>query len=133
MKKMNSKQKIRILQMLLQVVSEFPSSQTNIDSEEQTAQVELALDILGKLLHEQPALDMASGAAVNETQPCKGCQKSSAAVVRPLLTTDSVTYTIDSLGRLTKLTYANGTTITYNYDAMGNRTSVVTACGGSGC
>jgi YD repeat-containing protein len=54
-------------------------------------------------------------------------------VIVPHLTTDSVTYTIDSLGRLTKLTYLNGTTITYNYDSVGNRTSVVTVCGGSGC
>lgn len=46
---------------------------------------------------------------------------------------DNVAYTIDSLGRLTKLAFLNGTTITYNYDALGNRTSVVTVCGGSGC
>lgn len=43
------------------------------------------------------------------------------------------TYTYDVLGRLTKVTYTNGTTIVYNYDQMGNRTSVVTACGPLGC
>ena len=43
------------------------------------------------------------------------------------------TYTYDSLGRLTKVTFTNLTTIVYNYDAMGNRTSVVTTCGPGGC
>jgi len=33
------------------------------------------------------------------------------------------TYTYDSNNRLTKVVYDNGTTITYNYDALGNRTS----------
>lgn len=46
---------------------------------------------------------------------------------------DSATYTYDTLGRLKTVTFANGTVITYNYDACGNRTSVVVACGGSGC
>lgn len=39
------------------------------------------------------------------------------------------TYTYDSLGRLTRVVYNNGTTTTtinYSYDAAGNRTSVVT-------
>lgn len=35
----------------------------------------------------------------------------------------SVAYTYDSLGRLSKATYANGVVITYVYDAAGNRTS----------
>jgi YD repeat-containing protein len=37
-------------------------------------------------------------------------------------------YTYDALGRLTKVAYSDGgktTTITYSYDAAGNRTSVV--------
>lgn len=42
-------------------------------------------------------------------------------------------YTYDVLGRLTKVTYTNGTTIAYNYDATGNRTSVITICGPDGC
>lgn len=46
---------------------------------------------------------------------------------------DSAIYTYDSLGRLKTVTFANATVITYNYDAMGNRTSVVTSCGGGGC
>lgn len=46
---------------------------------------------------------------------------------------DSATYTYDSLGRLHVVTFANGTTITYNYDASGNRTSVVVSCSGGGC
>jgi YD repeat-containing protein len=45
---------------------------------------------------------------------------------------DSATYTYDNLGRLKTVLFANGTLITYNYDASGNRTSVVTTCGG-GC
>lgn len=35
----------------------------------------------------------------------------------------SATYTYDSLGRLSKVVYANGVTIIYSYDAAGNRTS----------
>jgi YD repeat-containing protein len=31
-------------------------------------------------------------------------------------------YTYDTLGRLIQVTYDNGTTITYTYDAAGNRT-----------
>lgn len=38
----------------------------------------------------------------------------------------SASYTYDSLGRLAKVTYSNGTVITYTYDAAGNRSSVVT-------
>lgn len=46
---------------------------------------------------------------------------------------DTATYTYDSLGRLKTATFANGTVITYNYDAAGNRTSVVTSCPGGTC
>lgn len=38
----------------------------------------------------------------------------------------NVVYTYDNLGRLKTATYSNGVVITYNYDAAGNRTSVVT-------
>jgi YD repeat-containing protein len=46
---------------------------------------------------------------------------------------DGATYTYDALGRLTQVTYTNGTTIVYTYDAAGNRTSVVVTCSASGC
>ncbi|WP_322026514.1 RHS repeat domain-containing protein [Burkholderia sp. BCC1977] len=39
-------------------------------------------------------------------------------------------YTYDALGRLTKAVYSDGvqtTTVIYNYDAAGNRTSVVSS------
>ncbi|WP_228128783.1 RHS repeat domain-containing protein [Acinetobacter courvalinii] len=39
----------------------------------------------------------------------------------------SATYTYDNLGRVTKVTYSNGKSITYNYDAAGNRITVVSA------
>ena len=39
--------------------------------------------------------------------------------------TDTATYTYDNLGRLKTITYTNGTVVTYNYDAVGNRTSTV--------
>jgi YD repeat-containing protein len=38
---------------------------------------------------------------------------------------DSFTVTYDNLGRISVITYASGKTITYTYDAAGNRTSVV--------
>ncbi|MDP3506444.1 MAG: RHS repeat domain-containing protein [Candidatus Melainabacteria bacterium] len=38
---------------------------------------------------------------------------------------DSFTVTYDSLGRIHIITYLSGKTITYTYDAAGNRTSVV--------
>ncbi len=41
-------------------------------------------------------------------------------------------YTMDSRGRLTQITFSNGTTVVYNYDNMGNRTSVVTTAGPHG-
>jgi len=47
--------------------------------------------------------------------------------------TDSATYTYDSHGRIQTVTYANGTTITYAYDAAGTRTTVTTTCSSSGC
>jgi YD repeat-containing protein len=37
---------------------------------------------------------------------------------------DTITYTYDSLNRLTSVTYASGGTINYAYDAAGNRTSI---------
>lgn len=41
---------------------------------------------------------------------------------------DSATYTYDSLQRLSTVTYANGTTITYTYDSsVGNRSTVTVA------
>ena len=49
------------------------------------------------------------------------------------MASDTATYTYDSQGRIKTVTFANGTVITYNYDNMGNRTSVVTTCGGGGC
>ncbi|MCC6271044.1 MAG: RHS repeat protein, partial [Microbacteriaceae bacterium] len=39
----------------------------------------------------------------------------------------------DSRGRLQTVTFQNGTTVTYSYDATGNRTSVVTTCPGGTC
>lgn len=55
------------------------------------------------------------------------------AVALPTLAADSATYTYDALGRLTQVTYANGTTVQYSYDAAGNRTAKVVTCSGSGC
>lgn len=37
----------------------------------------------------------------------------------------AATYTYDSLGRVTKISYSNGVVIVYTYDAAGNRSSVV--------
>lgn len=100
--------------------------------------------LLDVILHLHQAITTQQGTASATTKkPCQ-CGKASAVAigteavveaeaVRPLVTSDSVTYGYDTLGRLTTLTYANGTVIQYNYDAVGNRTSVVTTCGSSGC
>lgn len=45
---------------------------------------------------------------------------------------DTVTYTYDSLNRVVKVVYADGTSVTYAYDAAGNRTSIQVAAGGGG-
>ena len=37
----------------------------------------------------------------------------------------SVSYTYDTLGRVTQVSYSNGTVIAYSYDAAGNRSTVV--------
>lgn len=37
----------------------------------------------------------------------------------------SVSYTYDPLGRLTQVSYSNGTVVAYSYDAAGNRSTVV--------
>lgn len=41
-------------------------------------------------------------------------------------TPTKMTYVYDALNRLTEVTYPNGSKIIYNYDVLGNRTSVVT-------
>lgn len=46
---------------------------------------------------------------------------------------DTATYQYDNLGRLKQITWTNGTTQVFNYDGVGNRTSVVTTCGAGGC
>lgn len=45
------------------------------------------------------------------------------ALVMVALQAFSQTYTYDNLNRLTKVVYGNGVTVTYGYDALGNRTS----------
>ena len=42
------------------------------------------------------------------------------------------TYVMDNLGRLSQVNYTNGTSIVFNYDHNGNRTSVVTTAGPHG-
>ena len=45
----------------------------------------------------------------------------------------NVSYGYDALGRLVSATYSNGTTITYAYDAAGNRQQKSVTCGSGGC
>lgn len=62
-----------------------------------------------------------------------GCMEKASANLqaKSLFAADSANYSYDSRGRLQTVTFANGTTHTFNYDAMGNRTSVVTTCPGT--
>jgi YD repeat-containing protein len=43
--------------------------------------------------------------------------------------TRTITYTYDSLNRLVGVAYSDGSTITYEYDAVGNRTAMVSVGG----
>lgn len=43
----------------------------------------------------------------------------------------TVSYVYDELGRVISVTQANGTTVTYQYDAAGNRVVVTTGGGGA--
>lgn len=45
----------------------------------------------------------------------------------------SASYTYDALGRVTSVTYDNGTVITYTYDSTGNLTNKTVTCGAGGC
>lgn len=45
------------------------------------------------------------------------------ALLLTTLTVSAQTYTYDNLNRLTKVVYPNGTTVTYTFDALGNRTA----------
>jgi hypothetical protein len=44
---------------------------------------------------------------------------------------DTATYEYWPQGWLKKITFTNGTTVVFNYDNVGNRTSVVTTCSGT--
>lgn len=44
----------------------------------------------------------------------------------PASQAETAQYTYDELGRLIQVVYSNGKTITYSYDAAGNRTATVT-------
>lgn len=45
----------------------------------------------------------------------------------------AICYTYDAIGRLSVVTYNDGTTITYSYDNAGNRTSVKVCSPTAGC
>lgn len=101
--------------------------------------LQLILQIIQAILAQSGSAPAPATASIASSAPvpCPCAKKASAvadaAVARPLLTSDSVTYGYDTLGRLHTLTFLNGTVITYNYDAAGNRTSTVTTCSGTGC
>lgn len=59
---------------------------------------------------------------------CAGVPFLSGAIFFPSFArAQSTTYTYDELGRLKTVAYPGGTVVTYEYDASGNRTSVVTS------
>jgi YD repeat-containing protein len=92
--------------------------------------LQLIIQIIEAILAEQtptaPAPSLTSDQVTEALSSLAAAVKEETGGIHPLLTSDSITYTIDNLGRLTKLTYASGDTVTFNYDSVGNRTSVVT-------
>ena len=55
-----------------------------------------------------------------------------ASVGQSALAADQTLYNYDALGRLQSVQYQNGTTVTYAYDAAGNRTQVTNTAGSGG-
>ena len=46
---------------------------------------------------------------------------------------DAATYQYDAQGRVTRITWSNGSYVAYAYDAEGNRVTVGTTCSSAGC
>ncbi len=55
----------------------------------------------------------------------QGCLVALGAALGDAAFAENVTYTYDTLGRVTTVTYSNGATITYSYDPAGNRIQLV--------
>lgn len=76
----------------------------------------LCLTALGLLGCDEPAVSAPADIAVEAAQT-----RTSDALVTPGVPT--IQYSYDALGRLQQVTYPSGTSVTYGYDAAGNRTS----------
>ena len=71
--------------------------------------------------------------AAGKTWPAKGALILAATLLSapPASAQSTTAYTYDPLGRLVQVTMSNGVTVTYSYDAAGNRTQTTTTGGGS--
>ena len=94
--------------------------------------LQIIIQIMQSVLSQTASAPVAASA----DKPCP-CSKETGAItakaIEPRVTGDSVIYAYDNLGRLHELTFANGTTVVFNYDSVGNRSSEVITCSGSGC
>jgi YD repeat-containing protein len=70
--------------------------------------------------------DVSSAAATPTPTPTPtaSAEKTPARATPLASSSDTATYTYDSLNRITKVVYSSGASITYTYDAAGNRTSL---------
>lgn len=115
-----------IMQIIELLLSKLPQS-GNAAASETAAKPEglSAVDIAGLVLSVLQLLLSKFGTPTPTPALASVSNHADIGSVEPRVTSDSATYTYDTLGRLTSVTLANSDKVVYNYDSVGNRTSVV--------